>query len=141
MTFKNDLELFEALVAGETVVRTDEFNYIQFKLVNGDVNKSYDSGKTWDNLPVDVHSSFLAIKQKTLQIGKFEVPEPIRKELTQNKTYYTPVISLSKIPFEMHYWSNSDEDMYNLKAGLIHLSAENAQKHADAIISLSRIDI
>ena len=141
MTFKNDLELFEALVAGETVVRTDEFNYIQFKLVNGDVNKSYDSGKTWDNLPVDVHSSFLAIKQKTIKIGDIEVPEPVKTELDYGENYYVPHIDHSGCSWTIYRWLYNKTNANHLKYGLIHLTAKNAEKHADAIISLSRIDI
>jgi len=62
MPFKNDLEVYQALIAGETVVRTDEYNYIQFKIINADLNKSYDSGKTWCSSHLDVKSCVLAIK-------------------------------------------------------------------------------
>lgn len=138
MTFKNDLELFEALLAGEIVVRTDEFNYIEFKLVDGFVNKSYDSGKTWDNSPIDVHSSFLTIKQKTIKIGEFDVPEPVREPLSYGTKYFVPCV-FSKCLTTEYPWGYSSYDDHYLNSGWIHLTQESAQKHAVAIIALSAL--
>lgn len=138
MTFKNDLEVYQALLAGETVQRFDCHTYIEFKFIDKNVHKSYDSGKTWDQHPLDTPYSVLKVKQKTFKIGDIEVPEPVREPLPKNTVYYIP--SFSDYTIYRSSWWGSQEDIKYLDDGLIHLTREDAQKHAQALISLSKID-
>lgn len=61
MTFSNDKAVYEALLAGETLGRTDEFSYIQFKLIDNNLNRSLDSGKTWFPSKLNTNSNDLTI--------------------------------------------------------------------------------
>lgn len=137
MSFNNDKEVYEALLSGETLKRTDDYQHILYKLINNNLTRSLDHGKTW--VPSELKTSFnlLAIKMKTIKIGDVEVPAPVKKPLPKNKVYYIPSFSEFYIP---KWWGSCSEDMKYLESGLIHLTAENAQKHASALIALSAND-
>jgi hypothetical protein len=61
MSFINDREVYEALLAGETLGRNDEFSYIRFKLIDNNLCRSLDSGKTWFPSEMNTNCRFLSV--------------------------------------------------------------------------------
>lgn len=78
-------------------------------------------------------------KQKTININGFEVPEPVREPLLK-ETYYC-VTNILVIPGSTQYkWSGDSMDYRFLERGLIHLTQEDAELHAKALLSFTKID-
>lgn len=79
-------------------------------------------------------------KPRTVNINGFEVPEPVRSPLEKKQKYYIPVINLLLKPCDNHVWGGDGFDECFLNRGLIHLTEEAAIKHAEALLSFTRID-
>lgn len=75
------------------------------------------------------------LKPRTININGFEVPEPLRHELSNGFKFYS---------FDLYHgvldlkWDSSDVCDSLLKAGLIHLTREAAEKHLEALLSFTK---
>ena len=75
---------------------------------------------------------------KTIRIGEYDVPEPLRVKPQLNKTYY--FVSF-KEDSNVHAFSWCDDGIDNqiLSKGMVHLTIEAAELHAKALISLTKL--
>lgn len=64
-------------------------------------------------------------------------PEPCREALAIGVPYFYPD-ALCRIIALREEWSGDSEDMRLLERGLVHLTLEAAQAHAEALLSLSK---
>ncbi|PHM22366.1 hypothetical protein [Xenorhabdus ehlersii] len=79
------------------------------------------------------------LKPRTIKIGEYDVPEPVREPLEYEQVYYCPDIEEEKDGLYWdNYWSGSSCDYVRLERGLIHLDIESAIIHAKALISLTQ---
>lgn len=67
-------------------------------------------------------------KPKTIRIGEFDVPEPARELLKQRENYWVACTG----GIARFQWYDDDNDRKWLAGGLIHLTQEAAQQHAEA---------
>jgi hypothetical protein len=81
------------------------------------------------------------LKPKTIRIGEYDVPEPVREPLKQGAHYYMPQLidhyEAEIYLYEEDKWDNVGIDYRRLNKGLIHLDRESAELHAQALISLT----
>lgn len=86
-------------------------------------------------LSMKINNDF-RIKQKTILINGYEVPEPVREPLSIDQPYYliTMVCVIDTI------WEDSPNDKRRLKNGIIHLTKEAANIHRDAILSFTKMN-
>ena len=114
---------------------------------NGEVvQASCDNGHSWFDmsecersdpaLQFDFDDYDYRIKPRTIKIGYFDVPEPMRVEPDSGCEYFV-VEALSDIPAASQIWNGMDCEKRWLSMGLCHKSKESAIAHAKAIISLS----
>lgn len=75
------------------------------------------------------------IKPRTIRIGEYDVPEPMREAPNAGSRYYIPAIlgcgCMSVV------WADDPHDISALNDGLVHSTLEAAQLHAKALISLT----
>lgn len=76
------------------------------------------------------------IKPRTIKIGDFDVPEPMRVEPGSGVRYFV-VETLSDTPAACQTWSGMDCEKRWLSMGLCHKSKESAIAHAKALIALT----
>lgn len=76
------------------------------------------------------------IKPKTIRIGEIDVPEPVRVALEVGQKYYIPSILRCAVQGKEE-WRGDDDDRLWLSRGLIHLTREDAELHAKALILVS----
>ena len=74
---------------------------------------------------------------KTIRIGEYDVPEPVREPLENGTTCWYPKLSNIDL-IDGYIWCNDDTDMRMLSNGLIHLTEEAAKAHAEALLSLTK---
>lgn len=94
-------------------------------------------GTFWDNcdIPCGFHENLeYRLKPRTININGFEVPEPLRHEPSDGTDYY--VLDMSEVS-EMKWTSDVSEHQW-LKAGIIHLTREAAEKHLEALLSFTK---
>lgn len=115
-------------------------------VANGEViQASCDNGHTWFDmddcevsdpaLQFDFGDYDYRIKQRTIKIGDFDVPEPMRVEPEIDSPYF--VVSFEhKDGFMESVFSGDKSDMIRLGLGICHKTKESAMIHAKAIISL-----
>lgn len=75
------------------------------------------------------------IKPRTIRIGEYDVPDPIREALEVGDKYWVAKID-SDSPQEWE-WDGDDWDKKWLAKGIVHLTEEDAQLHSKALISLT----
>lgn len=76
-------------------------------------------------------------KPRTIRIGEFDVPEPLREAPAMESTYWA-IDFFAKDSFVVDYqWDNDSTDQRMLRAGVCHATREAAELHAKALISLS----
>ena len=84
----------------------------------------------------------IALKPRTIRIGEFDVPEPLRvapKRVTGKVTKYWTV-SLSSIgAVDAVIWDNDCWDKLFLARGIIHLTREAAEIHTKALLSFTEV--
>lgn len=73
---------------------------------------------------------------KTININGFEVPEPVREPLENGHMYYIVTPCFKDIT-DHSYWNSYDVHKMRLNRGLIHLTKENAELHAKALLSFT----
>ena len=77
------------------------------------------------------------IKPKTIRIGEYDVPEPMRKEPEEDAEFFLPAV-LSPREHISRRWAGHPEQCEHLAAGLCHFTAEAAELHAKALISFTQ---
>lgn len=76
------------------------------------------------------------IKPKTIRIGEYDVPEPMRVEPEEDAEFFLPAV-LSPRKYVPRRWAGHPDQCEYLAAGLCHSTAEAAELHAKALISLT----
>ena len=94
----------------------------------------------WETLKK--HPSWLAMseyrrKPKTIRIGNYDVPEPLRVA-PENESYYYAITIGDSSDSIMIKWRGDPYDLRKLKNGLAHANQEAAELHAEALISLTQ---
>ena len=74
---------------------------------------------------------------KTIRIGEYDVPEPVREPLEKDTEYWIAHFSLAELANRFK-WYSDEFDKRVLKNGLIHLTKEAAVIHAKALLSLTK---
>lgn len=74
------------------------------------------------------------LKPRTININGFEVPEPLRSVPAYGTSYF--IIDLPDV--EGMTWTNVPDEYAWLKAGIIHLTREAAEKHLEALLSFTK---
>lgn len=77
------------------------------------------------------------VEIEAVQIVKMDWPEPASEPLFMRQEYYALVAPLY-LSIDKFWWSNSVGDHARLRHGLIHLTLEDAQAHADGLLALSK---
>ncbi|MBE8596816.1 hypothetical protein [Xenorhabdus sp. BG5] len=75
------------------------------------------------------------LKPRTIKIGEYDVPEPVREPLEELTMYYIPDICGNYA--DAICWDGDEQDTIWLQRGLIHLDRESAELHAKALIALT----
>lgn len=76
------------------------------------------------------------VKPKTIRIGDYDVPEPMRVEPEEDAEFFLPAVLLSRKHI-LCSWAGHPEQYEHLAAGFCHSTAEAAELHAKALISLT----
>ena len=106
---------------------------------------SCDNGRSWFDmsecersdpaLQFDFDDYDYRIKPRTIKIGDFDVPEPMRTDIVIGNKYFTPSLaSASAIGCK---WLGDGRDYELLRNGLCHDTCEAAEVHAKALIALT----
>ena len=74
---------------------------------------------------------------KTIRIGEYDVPEPVREPLEKDTEYWIAHFSLEVLANRFKWYSDKFDNLV-LKNGLIHLTKEAAVIHAKALVSLTK---
>lgn len=117
-----------------------EISDVVVSAANGEIIQiSYD-GKTWaDKTELAFDSSYkYRIKPRTIKIGDFDVPEPMRVAPDSGCEYFV-VEALSDVPAASQVWNGMDCEKRWLSMGLCHKSKESAIAHAKALIALTSV--
>ena len=81
-------------------------------------------------------------KPQVIRVGRYEFPEPITEMPKEGTIYWT--INLSRwhgFYAERYIWLQNGEDESCIRQGLIHLTEDAAQAHADVLNAICRGDI
>ncbi len=119
---KNDREVMQALLDGETLVNEAGIEWVINE--DGNVSKMHNFPPYW----------FLKIKPKTININGFDVPIPAR-ELSIGDIYYIVdfTTGIMKCEFE-----NSDFDLKFINLGICHSTLGAAKIHCAALLSFTK---
>lgn len=80
----------------------------------------------------------IRVKPKTISINGHEVPEPVKVKPEIGTKYYIP--SFTRGPnYDWETFLNVAYDDAIFNKGLMHLTAEAAQKHAEALLSFTKV--
>lgn len=74
---------------------------------------------------------------KTIRIGEYDVPEPVREPLEDDKEYWGIDPTAEELAWK-YTWNNALFCNLMLRRGLIHLTKEAAVIHAEALLSLTK---
>lgn len=78
-------------------------------------------------------------KPRTIKINGVDVPEPCREMLEEGTEYWVPLIGSSSLA-AMYGWEGCSRDERILPRGLIHLTREDAEAHAKALLSFTSLE-
>lgn len=77
-------------------------------------------------------------RPRTIKIGDREVPEPLREAPADGTKYWVLHLLCSSPKHAISFkWTDHENDRLWLASGLVHLTAEAATAHAEALIALS----
>ena len=76
-------------------------------------------------------------QSKTIRIGEYDVPEPVREPLEDDKEYWGVDLTATRLAWP-YKWNNGGFCKLMLRRGLIHLTKEAAVIHAKALLSLTK---
>ncbi|MCG8283153.1 hypothetical protein MID07_00750 [Acinetobacter seifertii] len=105
-------------------------------LVNNTERKGWEPFNPYD-FGFDVFDKFeFQLKPRTIFIGEFEVPEPLKEVPAKGSTcsYPSPTVELGVQQFK---WNGSKGQLRMLQHGQVHSSFDNAFAHCCAIIKVS----
>lgn len=119
-------EILRAIADGEQ---------IQTKLEGEWIDRSYPMALQDISLN-RVDQGSIRIKPKTIRIGEYDVPEPLRVAPEIRATYYVPSF-YNHTNFSEYHWVNDGNDRSWLKNGMCHSTKAAAQLHSKALISLT----
>ena len=131
----NTREAYQALLNGETLVSAEDTIW-EYKI--DDKGLYREKPYCYQSNVVLPPAYSLSIKQKTININGLKVPAPVKdaSKFQHRDMYYIP--SLTNSDGVLHCnWISSEEDYKFLNAGLVHLTEENAAKHATALLSFT----
>ena len=81
-------------------------------------------------------------KPQVIRVGRHEFPEPITEVPEEGTVYWTIEVDGWNGFYVEHYkWLQNGEDESCIRQGLIHLTEEAAQAHADVLNAICRGDI
>lgn len=86
----------------------------------------------WDNCSV------YRRKPRTIRIGEFDVPEPLRVAPLEGQELWTVHLSISA-GVSVNYWRGENWQLYCLSSGILHLTKEAAELHAKALLSFTKV--
>lgn len=78
------------------------------------------------------------IKPKTIMINGHEVPEPMKEDLKNSDIYLYPSFHTEDL-YEDACWTDDPIDTHRLNNCIIHSTKEAAIKHAEALISFTKV--
>jgi len=102
----------------------------------------YPNAEQWteclsDSLPCFHENMDFRLKQKTININGYKVPEPERVAPRYGDKYFKPS-DYNKKGYACHVWCNDQDDFRALENGVVHLTPEAAITHGKAIYSFTR---
>lgn len=105
---------------------------------NGEVVEIKNDGDEWSEKLVCnlIRGIEYRIRPRTIKIGDFDVPEPMRVEPGYGVQYFV-VETLSDTPAACQIWNGMDCEKRWLSMGLCHKSKESAIAHAKALVALT----
>ena len=77
-------------------------------------------------------------KVKTIRIGNYDVPEPLRIAPEIGTTYFYPAFTNASKVYSYSF-TNDHSDNRILDRGMMHLTSAAAELHAKALISLTKL--
>lgn len=77
-------------------------------------------------------------KPRTIRVGEFDVPEPMREAPKHGAAYWVAMVTDGE-PFQCE-WEGAAGDKYWLSIGLCHATREAAQLHIDALLAVHDIE-
>ena len=99
----------------------------------------YKQGSNWyDKVHKLCYDSEYRIKPKTIRIGEYDVPEPMREIPAHGTSYYVVDIVSPNSPSE-YMWVNDRADNNWLRLGIVHSTRDAAVLHAKALLSLTEV--
>jgi len=126
---------------------THQYKHVLQAIIDGHTIQWQHQDGTWiDQIYAEVlsdlakwvyHPHRYRVKTKTITIGTFEVPEPVREPLERGQGYYL-ADTASDDGVTKWYWDGGDTDNIWLKRGLIHLDEGAAHLHAEALLSFTK---
>lgn len=81
------------------------------------------------------HHNIYRRKPKTIKVNGFDVPEPCKVALDNDKRYYFPAFQNSDL-CDWYDWEGDNNDYYMLSVGIVHLTPEAAIIHAKAMLGI-----
>ncbi len=75
---------------------------------------------------------------RTIRIGEFDVPEPLRTAPEPGQHFYVTTILHPKQRAEGLSWRGNDTQQHWLRTGVLHLTSEAAELHARALLSFTQ---
>lgn len=99
-----------------------------------------DITNTWRTLtcaPFWVYKTAYRRKIETIKIGNFEFPKPEGKYPEKGTKIYT-IAFHRRNNVESWVWEGTTLDISIAESGLLHLSEENARKHAEVLVAISQ---
>ena len=103
----------------------------------GDCSDWEDSQHDWEVFRM---SCEYRVKPKTIRIGEYDVPEPIREMPALGITYYVADIAGSSL-YGVATWVCDVEDIKWFNRGMVHSTKDAAIRHAKALLSLTEVNI
>lgn len=109
----------------------------------------YDIRAEWDNVDYqtvlshiysDKGTGCIRIKPKTIMINGHEVPEPLRVKPEYSSEYYYPSIGIyTDTAYDYSHWTDGVLDNERFNCGILHSTEEAAIKHAEALLSFTKV--
>lgn len=101
----------------------------------------FETGYGWDKCtqhPQWKNCNEYRLKPKTIRIGNYDVPEPMREKPEIGTHYYAVNFACSDGVI-MDIWHNKSADNQRLEYGVCHSTRENCIIHAKALFSFSEV--
>ena len=125
----------ELMMEYAKIARTTDKPWTHFEVRQND-------SRVWEAIhqPVRFYSHMeyrLKPEPKTIRIGEYDVPEPVREPLENGTTCWCVDPMVGELVWN-YKWNNAVFCNLMLRRGLIHLTKEAAVIHAEALLSLTK---